>query len=153
MITKENSLFYKRTLLEITANTRENTKYIRPLCTVHRSPLDPTKLTDEAMYTSGLYTVSLRPLYKNFGDPASKPFLIKSDMFRIRAMRVGSWREFSDGRFDAFQWLVENTTVSEALFDLARENPLVDIPFCVDFAKYCAGRSRRLKLGEGFDKL
>ena len=153
MITKKNSLYYKRALLEITGNTEENQRIVRPLCTVHRLPLDPTKLSDEVMYTSGLYSVSLRPLYKDFGKLSNKPFLIKSDVFKIRAMRVGSWREFSDGECEAFQWLVENTTVSEDLFELARENPLVDIPFAIDFNKYCEGRSRKLKLGEGFSHI
>ena len=120
---------------------------------MHRIPLETAGPDDRVMYTDGNYFLTLRPLYRNFGNVAKKPFVILSDVFWSKKMRVSSWREFSDGVCDGFQWLLENTTITEETFALARANPLVAIPFTIDWAKYRVGRSDKIKLGEGFAKI
>lgn len=140
------------TKMQIIEHSYAQQSFLRPLVTRPRKPLE---LEDEDyFYTNGLYSVEVRPFPKTYLRKCDhNKFLIKLDFLQARYARVGSWEEFANGKNEVFNWLIENTNVSKRLFDLAEKNLLVDIPFALDFEKYCVGRSDKLKIGKGFERI
>ena len=91
---------------------------------------------EDTFRTNGLFFITYGLLFKT----SFKPFLIRGDAYDIyRPCRVSSWKDFVEfsSQNDVLSFLLKYTNVSEELFRIAQENPGVQVPFCLDVARYC----------------
>lgn len=95
---------------------------------------------EDTFMTNGLFFVEFRVIPNGAVKRNPRPFLVRGDAYDIHtAFRVGSWKEFAEisSKSAVLSFLLEYTNVSEELFAIARRNPSVQIPFCLDVARYC----------------
>lgn len=120
---------------------------IRMRCSYTNNPIvaeDVPTESDGFFYTNGLYGVKFLP-FKSSNRARFRPYLIRADIFYKGTHRVASWKDLlwqcdSHNGVEAhwqMDWLVKNTNISERLFEIARANFNLYIPFCLDAAKYC----------------
>lgn len=93
---------------------------------------------DKFHFTRGLYSVKYKITRTNLAS--AKPYIICCDLFVERGdfFRVEGWEEFKKlGEKDnRIAFLLDFSTISPEIFDLAYKNEYVPIPFALDVIKY-----------------
>lgn len=102
--------------------------------------------------THGFYTIQYIPAGSVKRNPKF-PYLIGQDLVRIRVTVSGPkhWGALCS-RIPELSWLKRNSTLSDAMFSIAKMHPGLVLRFGIDFVKYCAKiESRANELGIDID--
>ena len=99
---------------------------------------DVLEIKDKYHFTRGLYWVKYKITRTNLAS--AKPYIICCDLFVDRGdfFRVEGWEELKKlGEKDKrVTFLLEFSTISPEIFDLAYKNEYVPIPFVLDLIRY-----------------
>lgn len=87
--------------------------------------------------THGFYTIQYIPAGSVKRNPKF-PYLIGQDLVRIRVTVSGPkhWGALCS-RIPELGWLKRNSTLSDAMFSIAKKHPGLVLRFGIDFVKYC----------------
>ena len=87
--------------------------------------------------THGFYTIQYIPAGSVKRNPKF-PYLIGQDLVRIRVTVSGPkhWGALCS-RIPELAWLKRNSTLSDAMFGIAKKHPGLVLRFGIDFVKYC----------------
>lgn len=87
--------------------------------------------------TDGMYYVKYNPLPDSV-QWKGKPFVVISDMFVHKKIRVASWQGFwKVAQENPRARLIQKfTNISAEVFGLAKTHPGLQVPVCLDFVKY-----------------
>lgn len=130
----------KRAISEQTVKKSLNS---RMLISLNSVPLPPGcsnihQRTPEQRYTDGWYSVKYKPTPTKIGRV--KRYLIMCDLFheKYKFLRVKDYDELVElsKKDPRVMWLFKYTNISKELFDIARKNVCVAMPFCLDVVKY-----------------
>ena len=102
---------------------------------------------DDIRVTHGFYTLQYLPNGSLKRNPKF-PYLIGQDLVRIRVTTSGPkhWGCLCS-RIPELGWIKRNSTLSDALFSVAKKHPGLVLRFGIDFVKYCdkiTNRAREL---------
>ena len=98
---------------------------------------DFAQLKPNIRATHGFYTLQYIPAGSVKRNPKF-PYLIGQDLVRIRVTVSGPkhWGALCS-RIPELGWLKRNSTISDALFSIAKKHPGLVLRFGIDFIKYC----------------
>lgn len=90
---------------------------------------------EDLRLTNWVYFVKYKPERK------VKPYMVNADVMvpnEGHLRRYRSYEEFEKmGQIDeGIKWIIENTNVSKEMFEIAKENPYMNIPISIDIVKY-----------------
>lgn len=87
-------------------------------------------------YTKGQYYIKYKPAITK--SLRATDFVIVADILPSGKMRVSGHGMFKSmaKKVKEIEWIMKYTTYSRELFDIARTNIQLDVPFCIDMAKY-----------------
>lgn len=110
------------------------------------SPYDTPDTNRDLVYTYGRYYVKYSH-YNKSGEKAKQLFTIRYD-FGKEFIKCNSFKELKQQREtnEIVRFLLDFTTISKELFTIAGHNEQMQIPFCLDFAKY--NKYIRKQIGE-----
>lgn len=93
--------------------------------------------------THGFYTIQYIPAGSVKRNPKF-PYLIGQDLVRIRVTVSGPrhWGALCS-RIPELDWVRRNSTMSDALFAIAKKHPGLVLRFGIDFVKYCDKITKR----------
>lgn len=96
------------------------------------------------MATDGNYFIRYLPTNRH-GEQLCKKIVINLDLGR--KIRVNNWKEFIkiSKEDPLYKFIIEYTNISEELMQMAIDNPLVRIPFCLDMIKIKQATIDKLK--------
>jgi hypothetical protein len=122
------------------ANTVKKKYNSRATLSLNLEPIqkgDSPATNENIILTDGMYYLRYEPVKggKNFAD---KPYVIKSDLFTIDKKRVNGYTRLimmtkKDRVVDFF---VKFSNISEKTFGIAKANPGLQVPVCLDYVKY-----------------
>lgn len=102
--------------------------------------------------THGFYTIQYIPSGSVKRNPKF-PYLIGQDLVRIRVTVSGPrhWAAMCS-RIPELDWVRRNSTLSDAMFGIAKKHPGLVLRFGIDFVKYCDKITKRAEeLGVDID--
>ena len=123
----------------VSEKPQKNSRVLRADWSISMTPFrfdDDISEREDTFRTNGLFFVTYGLLFKN----SSKPFLIRGDAYdMVGPFRVYDWKGFvmMSSESAVLSFLLKYTNVSEELFRIAKENPGVQVPFCLDVVRYC----------------
>lgn len=88
-------------------------------------------------YSDGCYFIEYQPRSRK-GIKKTNPYRIHCDLFPIQSCRVLSYRDMvSSSKKDKeyLKWLIDYTTISPKLFEIALHNPGLKLFFSIDYLK------------------
>ena len=104
-------------------------------------------------YTDGLYRIKYKP--SNAFNSRYRKFVISSDLYfdRGKFIRFANWEDLAerakiDPRAD---FMMKYTTLCPELFELAKVNKGIAIPFCVDAIRYNNMLKEKIKKESGVE--
>ena len=113
---------------------------------------DFKQLKPEIRCTHGFYTLQYIPAGSVKRNPKF-PYLIGQDLVRIRVTVSGPkhWGALCS-RIPELAWIKRNSTMTDALFAVAKKHPGLVLRFGIDFVKYCDKITNRAKeIGKDID--
>lgn len=122
---------------------------------IHEEPvsLEQFKSLDpDVRLTKGLYSIQYIPACDKSRNPKF-PYLIGQDLVRLRITVSGPrhWDKVCE-RIPELGWIKRNSTMTNALFPIAKKHPGLVLKFGVDFVKYCEKiENRAIELGIDID--
>ena len=110
------------------------------LVSIDETPItlsDFKRLKPNIRSTRGAYTLQYIPMGSMYRNPKF-PYLIGQDLVRIRVTVSGPkpWAAMCS-RIPELAWLKRNSTLSDAMFSIAKMHPGLTLRFGIDFVKYC----------------
>lgn len=110
------------------------------LVSIDETPItfsDFRRLKPNIRATRGAYTIQYIPMGSMRRNPKF-PYLIGQDLVRIRVTVSGPkhWAAMCS-RIPELDWIRRNSTLSDAMFSVAKMHPGLTLRFGIDFVKYC----------------
>lgn len=139
-IKKRNSINKGTVFGETSQNIFSPGKVYAYLVSVDDQPItlrDFRELKPNIRATRGAYTIQYIPAGSVKRNPKF-PYLIGQDLVRIRVTVSGPkhWGALCS-RIPELAWLKRNSTLSDAMFGIAKKHPGLVLRFGIDFVKYC----------------
>lgn len=139
-IKKRNSINKGTVFGETSQNIFSPGKVYAYLVAIDDQPItlkDFRELKPNIRATRGAYTIQYIPAGSVKRNPKF-PYLIGQDLVRIRVTVSGPkhWGALCS-RIPELAWLKRNSTLSDAMFGIAKKHPGLVLRFGIDFVKYC----------------